>query len=770
VGQPARNAARNRAHPRLLDVVIAALIATLGLWAFASSPSRADSPPSPGLAAAPSQAAVGIHYAQVVPVCNAPSPGHAACLELRRIPATGASPDTHSYAVRASFATGPAGGYTPDDLASAYGLSPSGSGAGQTVAVVDAYDDPTVEADLGVFDAYYGLPACTTANGCFEKVGQDGSPTDLPRAADTAGSDSDGWDGEIALDVETVHSICPSCKVLLVEANSNGAHDLGDAADEAVALGATEVSNSYGAAEGGGVASDYDHAGVVITASAGDDGYLGWDDPDTADGAPTSPASLPTVVAVGGTSLFVNANGARVAESVWNDDTGPGAASGASGATGGGCSTVSAAPLWQTTAPGWAATGCGSSRLVADVSAVADPLTGFDTYDSYDAGGTVPAQGWATSGGTSLSAPLVAAIYALAGGARGVPYPAEDLYAALENSPGSLFDVTAGGNGSCDGAGLSACGGSQPGSRDCNGTTACDAAIGYDGPSGVGTPNGLGAFQPPGITASFTAPATAVGGTAVSFDASASTSETGAITSYEWTWGDGTAPTTTTGPQASHTYASAGSFTVGLEVTTGAGLTGDAATRTIAVSAPPTPAPPPTVVAKTAPTQTTAKTPDPPARPGALPAPAPPVLGGLSESRRCVTASALRRASAARSAGLTFSFTLSQAADVSFTVALDAGSRALRRCPAVASVRTRSATIRRRSAETAGTPLPAWALGVALADGGGRREYAAGREKVTIAQIVSDSSLRAGTYRLTLRAENAHGSSKQVYVTFRILR
>jgi hypothetical protein len=107
---------------------------------------------------------------------------------------------------------------------------------------------------------------------------------------------------------------------------------------------------------------------------------------------------------------------------------------------------------------------------------------------------------------------------------------------------------------------------------------------------------------------------------------------------------------------------------------------------------------------------------------------------------------------------------------VTFTVALDAGSPALRRCPAAAGVRTRAATIGRRSAQTAGSPLPAWALGVALAGGGGRREYARGREKVAIAQIVSDSSLRAGTYRLTLRAENAHGSSKQVYVTFRILR
>ncbi len=110
---------------------------------------------------------------------------------------------------------GPSGGLTPEDLASAYGYSPTSSGTGQTVGIVDAFDDPEIESDLAQFDTHYELPACTTANGCFKKVGQTGTSS-LPAA------DKEGWSVEITLDVETVHAVCPNCRILLVEANNSG--------------------------------------------------------------------------------------------------------------------------------------------------------------------------------------------------------------------------------------------------------------------------------------------------------------------------------------------------------------------------------------------------------------------------------------------------------------------------------------------------------------------------------------------------------------------
>jgi len=399
-----------------------------------------------------------------------------------------------------SSSKGPAGGLTPADLASAYGYSPSVGGTGQTVAIVDAYDDPNIEKDLGTFDSQYGLTACTTSNGCFEKVGQTGSTTSLP-AADTV-----GWSVEISLDVETVHSVCPSCKIVLVEADSESLADLAASVNEAVNLGATEVSNSYGAIEiqmGASEQAAYDHPGVVIAASSGDTGYLDWDDIFNlleAPGRPNAPASLPTVVAVGGTSLKLKANGTRKSESVWNDN-GPPSGRGFKqfSATGSGCSTLFAAPSWQQSAPGWASAACGTKRLDNDISAVADPYTGFDVYDSYVYEPAFKA-GWQTVGGTSLSSPLVIALYGLAGGGQGVGYPAATLYTHIGQAS-ALYDVASGGSGYCDGEAPGPCGepavNEEFGEIDCEGTTSCDAAAGFDGPSGVGTPNGLTAFNGP---------------------------------------------------------------------------------------------------------------------------------------------------------------------------------------------------------------------------------------------------------------------------------
>jgi subtilase family serine protease len=318
-------------------------------------------------------------------------------------------------------------GYTPCDLQSAYKL-PSAAGNGQTVAIVDAYDDPNAESDLAVYRATYGLPACTTQNGCFRKVDQNGG-TSYPRP-DT------GWSEEISLDVDMASATCPNCHILLVEASSNSLTDLLTAENTAAALGANAISNSWGANEFlfEGLYDSYFNHGVAITASSGDSGYgTIW------------PAASPYVIAVGGTSLLPSGTSRGWSETAWRG-------------AGSGCSPYASKPSWQKDS------GC-SNRTVADVSAVADPATGVAVYDTYNE------PGWMAFGGTSVSAPIVASVYALAGNgktANAAAYP----YA----NPGGLFDVTSGANGSCGGSYL------------------CTAGLGYDGPTGLGTPNGTSAF------------------------------------------------------------------------------------------------------------------------------------------------------------------------------------------------------------------------------------------------------------------------------------
>ena len=459
-----------------------------------------------GAAARGSTAAPQTRYAKVRRVCRAPGQGRAGCLALKLKAARAGTPGALPYVVAAGARSkGPAGGLTPADIASAYSFSPTASGSGQTVAIVDAYDDPRIEKDLATFDSNYGLPSCTAENGCFRKVGQTGSPSSLPPA------DTSGWSIEISLDVEMAHSACQSCKILLVEANSEDNADLAAAVNEAVALGADEISNSYGSPEseeeGATYAHDYDHPGVVITASSGDEGYFDWDDVEElepAPGQPDGPASYPTVVSVGGTSLKLSGKGVRKSETVWND-SGPPSSNGSFkhikqfSAGGGGCSALFTAPAWQQQAAGWAATGCGTHRLAADVSAVADPYTGFDIYSSYRYE-QFAETGWITIGGTSVSSPLISAMFALAGGSHGVSYPAQTLYQHLGDSA-DLFDVTQGGNGYCDGESDAQCGepavNEELGDVDCLETTACDAAPGFDGPSGVGAPIGLAALGGP---------------------------------------------------------------------------------------------------------------------------------------------------------------------------------------------------------------------------------------------------------------------------------
>jgi subtilase family serine protease len=447
------------------------------------------------------------YFAIGVPVCTAPKQVKAArCFAVRRVlvdeKTSGALPFKPGAGALGNDTIGPAGGLTPSDLTTAYAL-PTADGAGQTVAVVDAYNDPNIAADLKTFDTNYGLKACTKANGCLKVVGQTGTTTSLPA------NDTTGWSVEESLDVETVHSVCPKCKIVLVEANSPSDSDLGTAENTAVALGATVVSNSFGGEESGATTqylSAFNHPGVVIVASTGDDGYYDFDYLDS-DSQPNFPASSPNVVAVGGTSLYLGETAARQSETVWNDngvkDYWEHSLGRRLGATGGGCSTRFTAKTWQTHVAGWKNTACVTKRLAADVAAVADYLTGLDVYDSYGCAECSPAPGWFTVGGTSLAAPLIAGTFALAGGANGVDYPAQTLYQNI----GMGYDVTVGGNGWCDGAGAAECGDpnlSGFGIVDCDYSAAgdaqadgaCDALTGFDGPTGVGTPKGLALFKP----------------------------------------------------------------------------------------------------------------------------------------------------------------------------------------------------------------------------------------------------------------------------------
>jgi putative Ig domain-containing protein len=359
-------------------------------------------------------------------------------------------------------------GYGPSDLQSAYDLPSSSAGSGQTVAVVDAYDDPRAEADLAAYRTDWGLPACTAASGCFQKVNQDGQPSPLPTPA--LRTDDPGWATETSLDLDMVSAVCPNCHILLVEADTPTFDDLGTAVDAAVGLGAKFVSNSYGGDEYLGaegnidpVETDYDsyynHPGVVITAAGGDTGY---------DGGASYPAASPYVTAVGGTSLTPAANSRGWRETVWNYSYS--SRTGAEG-TGSGCSLYEGKPPWQHDP------GC-STRTANDVAAVADPATGVAVYDSYDQ------NGYLEVGGTSASAPIIAAVYALAGTPAAGSYPASYPYAHTS----SLNDVTDGINGSDE---IDFC---QPA------TYLCAAGTGYDGPTGWGTPDGTAAFTAGGAT------------------------------------------------------------------------------------------------------------------------------------------------------------------------------------------------------------------------------------------------------------------------------
>jgi IPT/TIG domain-containing protein len=411
----------------LLSTLAAVLLA--GMTALPLTIGASAAPTSGGAAARVARA-TEISAAQLgrtaKPVCGPVQPGFVRCLELVDKAPAGYTPLTSPE------------GYGPADLQSAYDLPSATNGTGRTIAVVDAYNDPDAASNLATYRSTYGLPTCTTVSGCFRQVNQSGG-TALP-------ADNVTWASEISLDLDMVSATCPNCHILLVEASSQYSTDLGAAEDEAAALHATEISNSYGGPEGTfDQSSDhyYDHPGIAITVGSGDDGY-----------GVNYPAASPYVTAVGGTNLQISGNSRGWTESAWGN-TGDGGA-------GSGCSAYESRPSWQSSNPNITAV-CGH-RAVADVSAVADPATPVAVYDTYGSGG------WSLAGGTSASTPIIAGVFALTSNASalGTGY--------LYSHSAGLNDVTSGSNGSCGGSAL------------------CTSTTGWDGPTGLGTPNGINAF------------------------------------------------------------------------------------------------------------------------------------------------------------------------------------------------------------------------------------------------------------------------------------
>ena len=373
-------------------------------------------------------------------------------------------------------------GLRPQDLDAAYGL-PKTPVSTQTIAIVTAGGDPTIKKDLANYDSEFGLPGCPGETPCPTVLDAQGKRHLPPVEGDAP--------LETSLDVEVAHAVCPGCDLLLIEASSASLAAFEEATDTAARLGAEEVSISWGEAEPaqvieGGAA--FDHPGVVITAAAGDTGYLNWASPEAERGRPEYPASSPDVIAVGGTDLELGPTGEWRGEQVW-DQLEPDDEAGGSG-----CSTLFDAPSWQLELADWNAVGCGEMRATADVAAISDPALGVAVYDATkDTEGHKP--GWRRLGGTSVGAPLTAAAFALAGGAHGVAYPAQTLYRNAALDPGLVHDITTGTNGACAlvlGRGCSA----QEQGADCASRPICVAGSGYDGPTGLGSLQGIGVLEP----------------------------------------------------------------------------------------------------------------------------------------------------------------------------------------------------------------------------------------------------------------------------------
>ncbi|MET8631006.1 S53 family peptidase [Kitasatospora sp. NPDC004669] len=386
---------------------------------------RACEPAPPPAAGAPTVALTAPSGA----VVNVPAGLRAACLALIRTDLPRLRhprPDTEPP------------GYGPRDLQSAYDL-PRNGGGDRTVAIVSAFDDRTAESDLAVYRAQFHLPPCTTANGCFRKINQNGGTTPPPTT-------DAGWVSETSLDLDAVSAVCPDCPdchILLVEADDNNFLNLFPAVAQAVTQNSKFVSMSWGASEfpaQTGLDSFFNLPGTAFVAGSGDSGY-----PDI-----LYPAASQYVVAAGGTSLHRDRHLVPLLRRGWSES--------AWIHGGSGCSRFEPKPPWQHD-PGCA------NRTVADLSAVADEATGIAIY------ATDPNTGpsWQVAGGTSVSAPLIAGMYAVAGTPGPNDFPNSYPYAR----PRAFNDIVTGSTGSCGGSYL------------------CTALPGYDGPTGIGTPHGV---------------------------------------------------------------------------------------------------------------------------------------------------------------------------------------------------------------------------------------------------------------------------------------
>lgn len=411
-----------RRTPALVAAVVGALVIAFGAHAAGAYSFGSDQPAHPASLPQTLLAPVSglLHaLAGTAPACaDVPAP-RAHCLARYQL-------DENAATARQ--------GWRAADIAAAYRL-PVWRDPHQTIGITIAYDTPTLERDLATYRAANGLPPCTTANGCFRKVDQDGHAAPLP-------APSSAWGIESSLDVQMASAACPRCHILVVESRSDSIENLGAAVDTAVRLGADVVSNSYGVDEYASmdrVSSHFRHPGHAIVASSGDTGYSRG----------LFPAVDSAVTAVGGTTLRHGSGPRGWAESAWGGATSA-------------CSSYVAKPAWQQDEA------C-ANRTVADVSAVASNLSVYDSYGQ---------NGWMQIDGTSAAAPIIAGAIALSGGAHTF------TPARLAGRKADLFDVRGGAN---DTTGTGAA---------CGHDYRCMALAGYDAPTGWGTPDGARAFAP----------------------------------------------------------------------------------------------------------------------------------------------------------------------------------------------------------------------------------------------------------------------------------
>lgn len=362
------------------------------------------------------------------------------------------APDRSTIApltMRAAAAGGANFSLIPPDLRSAYALPKTGA-AHQTIAIISAYDDPAAQTDLNAYTKRFGIPACTAANRCFRKLNQAGAASPLPQTDPSGGT----FLTESSVGAELARGVCESCSILLVEAKSADKPDVSAAVSTAAQAGATVIVTAFNEGEAPGdpgYESAYTPRGAVVVSASGDSGHTGLS---------FFPASLPGVLAVGGTQLDLTAGGSYQGETAWSQTTS-------------GCSLYNASAVWQSALA--ASAGCVGKRAVVDLAAVAQPGALVYVRDAGAPCGTA----WCEAAGTSVAAPIIAGVIGLAG-STGRAEP-QMLYQHARSDPQAFHDIKSGAD-----------------SPVCKGARICQARAGWDGPTGLGTPDGLAAFLPSG--------------------------------------------------------------------------------------------------------------------------------------------------------------------------------------------------------------------------------------------------------------------------------